>query len=235
MNVRFRRALPTRIRAADPHGMPIAERAPMGRAPNPFSSFRLPVNPPGRRQYAVGRLARAIFVLCLFVHLPALAERQVADRVVARVNGKPILLSELRTRLAPYLASADRAPAPRRIELRKTYARQLLERRIDEILIAEIAKRRYITVDEDDIDRAIVAIAKSQNTSVDGLLAEALASGLTERAYRTELRFQLLEQRVIYAVTKSHQADKDNVWYEREKKRALGAAREHACIERLSR
>ena len=108
------------------------------------------------------------------------AEAEPLDRVVAVVDGRPILNSEL----------GSGAKKQEAIE-------QLVER---QLLQAE-ARRRGISVDERAMDEAIEQI-RSRNKIPDlaTLRRAVTASGRTWQQYRTELREQLLERQIMGAI-----------------------------------
>ena len=110
--------------------------------------------------------------------LPGSAMR--VDRVVAVVDGQPILASELG-------ASRDTQAA---IE-------QLIEKRL---LLAE-AKRRGIEVDEAALDQAVEQIrTRNKIPDLATLMQAVPASGRSWQQYRTELKEQLIERQIMGAI-----------------------------------
>ena len=104
----------------------------------------------------------------------------LVDRVVAVVDGQPILASELR-------GARDTQAA----------VEQLIEKRL---LLAE-AKRRGIEVNESALDQAIEQI-QSRNKIPDlaTLMQAVQASGRSWQQYRTELKEQLIERQIMGAI-----------------------------------
>jgi peptidyl-prolyl cis-trans isomerase SurA len=149
------------------------------------------------------------------------AETRLVERVLARVDGRPILLSEIRERSrAPLTRLAAESPAMRAAAIRSV-RQSVLERRIDEEIVNSLAARHAITISSAEIDAAVSRIAADNHVDVAALLADVRLAGWSDAEYRAELRRQLLEYRVIAA--------------ERGGKRALAVAKRRSCIERLVR
>jgi peptidyl-prolyl cis-trans isomerase SurA len=167
------------------------------------------------------------------------AEPTTIERAVARVDGRPILLSEIRQRARPYLARLHGAVA-RAVATRRTY-RELLALRIDEELIAERTEAGKISVSERELGDALDRMASERHVDRPTLLVEALAAGYPEASYRAEIRRQLLEQKWVTAEIARRGArwPEDSrryaVWFERERKQLVAELRKTACIERLVR
>jgi len=119
-------------------------------------------------------------IVPLIISLALPGSELLVDRIVAVVDGQPILASELG-------ASRDTQAA---IE-------QLIEKRL---LLAE-AKRRGIEVDEAALDQAVEQI-RSRNKIPDlaTLMQAVQASGRSWQQYRTELKEQLIERQIMGAI-----------------------------------
>lgn len=118
--------------------------------------------------------------------------RVVVDRIVAVVDREVITLVELRRRAAPFLrtlASLDEASRP--VAEVRMY-RELVDRLVEERLIARRARMASIVVTASEIDKALDSIAEKNHLSREALLAEARATGLSEADYRDEIHRQLL-------------------------------------------
>jgi hypothetical protein len=185
-------------------------------------------------------LASVLFTTVLAVHSPAVAEPMVVDGVVAWVDGKPITLRALRKRAAPHIVQIQRSQVAKWAQpdaIRAVFG-DLLEHLIDETLVEEWAHRARIEISDKEIDDAMDRVAASSKLSREGLLAEALASGMVASDVRAEYRRQLLEWRVLWWTwSQSHdrsvpegQAGTDTLvaW----RKDWLQARRKAACVER---
>ena len=153
----------------------------------------------------------------------AAAEARLADRMVARVNGEPILLSELRTRIRPELARHAADPAWSRVAWLRTALRAAREDAIVERLVAERAARLRIEVSDAEVDRALDSIARERKLDRAELLQLALEQGYSEPVYRRALRAQLLEYGVMRADGSSSRPS------------FISELRRRACVESFGR
>ena len=130
----------------------------------------------------------------------------VVERVVAVVGEHAILMSDLRARAVPYLTriyAEVPAGAQRSAAVSQLY-KSLLERMVDEELLARAAQRAHITVTDREVDDGLTRVAQQNNVTVERVLEEAKASGLSEADYRDELRRQILEARVLNLRVQGH-------------------------------
>ena len=116
----------------------------------------------------------------MMITIALAASPELVDRVVAIVDGQPILASELGQ-------TSDT----------KAAVEQLIERRL---LRAE-AKRRGIEVDDQALNQAITQIRQRNNIPDLATLQRAVqASGRSWQQYRTELKEQLIERQIMGAI-----------------------------------
>jgi parvulin-like peptidyl-prolyl isomerase len=122
----------------------------------------------------------------------------VIERVVAIVNDTIILESELYQRAAPELADLEQIADPREKQRQfQQKLRQVLDEMIDEELILQAAAEADLDVTDEEIDKAIAEVKKS-NKLTDKQLEDALAmQGYTMAAYRKDVRKQILRLRAI--------------------------------------
>ncbi|MBN1607307.1 MAG: peptidylprolyl isomerase [Polyangiaceae bacterium] len=152
----------------------------------------------GRGPHRVGVLVAAALAL-----VPTLVARQahatLVERVVAVVDDKAILLSELQARATPFVARIyEQVPAgaQRTAAISQIYA-TLVERLIEDELKERAAQRAHITIASGEIDRAFERIARQNGMDVADIIAEAKRTGLSEADYRLEVRRQLLEAKLL--------------------------------------
>jgi peptidyl-prolyl cis-trans isomerase SurA len=129
----------------------------------------------------------------------AAARATVVERVVAVVGDRAILLSDLRDRAKPLLVRIYQEVPPgaqRSAAVSQTY-KVLLERMVDEELEQRAANRSNIVVSAREVDEAISRIAAQNGLTVDQLVLEATRSGLSETQYRSEVRRQVLEAKLL--------------------------------------
>jgi peptidyl-prolyl cis-trans isomerase SurA len=151
--------------------------------------------------------ARWLFTLVLLsVTAAASAEPPpragVIDRIVAVVNNKLVLLSELRARCKPYAKQIQASyPSPaeigKRVMAEEQMRKQLVDKLIDELLVAQEADKAGIAVTAAEVDGAMQNVASGQHITVAQLVAAALDAGMPEKEYREELRRQLLEGKML--------------------------------------
>jgi peptidyl-prolyl cis-trans isomerase SurA len=124
----------------------------------------------------------------------------VVERVVAVIGERAILLTDLRTRARPFLQTLHaRVPrgAQRAAAESKLYG-QLLERMVEEHIEAIAAVRTHTTVNSREVDETLAKIAASARITVAKLLSTVRSQeGMTEQEYRSELRKQVLEGKLL--------------------------------------
>ncbi|HEX7670788.1 MAG TPA: SurA N-terminal domain-containing protein, partial [Polyangiaceae bacterium] len=154
----------------------------------------------GRGPCAVGRARRAAVAVAISVlSLATSGGATVVERVVAVVGEQAVLLSELKDRARPFVLRVEQQSpdgAQRAAATSQLYG-QLVQRLIEEELEQKAANRANVTVTPREIDDALGRIATQNNVTVQRVIEEAVKSGLTEPAYRQELRRQLLEAKLL--------------------------------------
>ena len=171
----------------------------------------------------------------------AQAEPRAVDRLVARVDGAPILLSDLMRRTRPRLRPLAAQPGWKRSQALRTALREERELAIEQALFSQTARRRGIAVTDSDVAAALRHIASDQRVSVDEVLALAHAAGLSERAYREELRLQLREQRLLFAEpwgpagSPPIDGEARLRWQTKRRELVLAELGRRACVERFGR
>ena len=147
-----------------------------------------------------------------------------ADHIVAVVNSEPITNNEVRARMERVAQNVvdQGGQLPPQNEL----ARQVLERLIVERVQLQEAKDTGINVDNLTIDQAVANVARQNNVDKAGLVARLKADGISEAQFRSEIRNQMLIQRVrerdVDGRVKVTEADIDR--YLKEQKRPGEAA-----------
>jgi len=151
---------------------------------------------------------RAIALCLLALTAPALAGKQVVDRVVAVVNEAVILQSELEGRLAALESAVAQIPDPAERERRRNQlAAQMLDQMIADELIVQAANEAKLTVEQSEL-QATIDYIKQKNNLDDKQLAEAMkAEGVTFETFKKDL----LRQRAIAQLVapKIHVTDED--------------------------
>lgn len=151
------------------------------------------------RMRAPLRLALAGLITAFSLAAP-LAHAVVADRIVAVVGDRAILLSELRQRARPFLIQiqAKVPPGAQQAAAESQVFRELIQKMVDEELQAQAAERANVRVTSDEIESAFRNIAAAEQTTVEEIFRHARrSSGLTEQEYRDEIRRQILEGKML--------------------------------------
>lgn len=164
------------------------------RRPSPRRPERRP------RSAWCGAVLAGLASTCALLLTPATAEAVVVERIVAVVGDDAIFLSELRGRGSPFLRQiVKQVPGgPERAAAESKMYKELLERMVEELLETQAAERAKVTVSSEEIDAAFKNIAGSQGMTVAQLYDMTFKrSGLTEAAYRDEIRRQLLEGKML--------------------------------------
>ncbi|WP_299197241.1 peptidylprolyl isomerase [Thermocrinis sp.] len=124
--------------------------------------------------------------ILLFTALVVLSFAQgLVDRVVASVNGDPILESDVKLGMLFY-NTTDR--------------KEVISKLVDVWLINQFLQGKGIGVQEELLDQALVKIAQANNMSLEKLQNELQKEGLTLRDLKEFLRKELLFSQGIYAV-----------------------------------
>ncbi len=109
----------------------------------------------------------------------------LVDRVVASVNGDPILESDVKLGMLFY---------------NTTDKREVVSRLVDVWLINQFLQGKGIGVQEELLDQTLIKIAQANNMSLERLQNELQKEGLTLRDLREFLRKEILFSQGIYAV-----------------------------------
>jgi parvulin-like peptidyl-prolyl isomerase len=124
--------------------------------------------------------------ILLFTALVVLSFAQgLVDRVVASVNGDPILESDVKLGMLFY---------------NTTNKREVISKLVDVWLINQFLQGKGIGVQEELLDQALVKIAQANNMSLEKLQNELQKEGLTLRDLKEFLRKEILFSQGIYAV-----------------------------------
>lgn len=124
--------------------------------------------------------------ILLFTALVILSFAQgLVDRVVASVNGDPILESDVKLGMLFY---------------NTTNKREVVSRLVDVWLINQFLQEKGIGVQEELLDQTLIRIAQANNMSLERLQNELQKEGLTLRDLKEFLRKEILFSQGIYAV-----------------------------------
>lgn len=169
---------------------------------------------------------------------PERGARVVIDRVVAVVDGQPILLSTLRRRAAPFIHASRGVPGYHRQQALRRVYRELMRRLVDERLVECAARDAGFSVDRATVNAAIDAVEKQNHMKHADLLRALRGAGMNEKEYRAVIRRHLLERELLDAyiqkdgVRLDGKDEKEQTRImERERKRWMADLRRHASIQ----
>jgi len=112
----------------------------------------------------------------ILILLAGIAFPQLLDRVVANVNGEPVLESELRI-AGLFYGVTDR--------------KHLIDMLVEKHLIAQFLRERGIEVPDAYVDQVLQDIAKSNGKTVEELYRDLSREGLTPQDLRSFLRIEI--------------------------------------------
>ena len=125
---------------------------------------------------------------------PPAPVNRTADYIVALVNSEPVTNHEVRQRLIlvqQQLAQRNVSPPPR-----EQLLRQVLDQLINERAQMQLAAELGIRVSDAEVDQAELSIAAQNQLDRDGLRRRAAADGIDINRLRSDLRSQILLQRL---------------------------------------
>ena len=141
------------------------------------------------------RASAAVFGLVL---LAWPAHARVVEKIAALVGDDVILQSEVEDRAAPLLADIASITNPSEREARiNAIRREVLERLIDDQLLAQQATELKLTASNDEIDRAIEQIKRDYGLNDAQLKDELRKQGLSMATYRINTKREILKYRVL--------------------------------------
>ena len=137
------------------------------------------------------RVSFVVAIALAIVGLPTFAGAGTTlDRVVAVVNREVVLASELERRVRE--SGVDK--------------RMVLGEMVDEILLAQEARARYLTASDEEIDKALAEVKSANGLSQDELIKQLADAGYSLEEYRRELERQIMALRIINLDVKAHLA-----------------------------
>ncbi len=129
---------------------------------------------------------------------PTTARARVVEKIAALVGDDIILQSEVEDRAAPLLAEIGNIANPAERQVRASaIRREVLERLVQDQLLAQQATELKLTVSGDEIDRAIEQIKRDYGLDDAQLKDELRKQGLTMATYRMNTKKEILKYRVL--------------------------------------
>ena len=132
-------------------------------------------------------------------------ESEVVDRIVAVVNNKIITLYDLNRAFAPYVKNIKALKYPPAKERQTLFQvrQDILNQLIDSMLADQLAQRGKITVSQKEINNTIERIKESRQFTEEQLRQGLSSQGMTMEEYRSEIREQILRNKLVNREVKS--------------------------------
>lgn len=118
----------------------------------------------------------------------------LVDRIVAVVNDEVITQRELNDRIAFIARQLDKQGTP--LPARDILSRQVLDRMISELSLAQVAKENGIKVDDTQLERAIAGIARDNKLDLAGMRAALEKDGINYNKFRDDIRAEIIQSRL---------------------------------------
>lgn len=136
----------------------------------------------------------AVTITICSAPLPARAEYQELDAIVAVVEDDVVLASELRGRFEQVVKSLKGQQT--QMPPDDVIFSQIMERLIVESLQLQEAERRGVTIDDEALTRAMMSFAQGNNMTLDQFRAALIQDGMSYRGFREEIRGEMMISRL---------------------------------------
>lgn len=143
----------------------------------------------------------SLILVCLFACLAPLflagpGHGEIVDRIVAEVNDEIITMSDLEQMSKLIQPKAGTSP---KSQEGQAFKREMLEALIDRKLAQAEAKRRGITIEEKELDRAVEEFKKNNRLLDEASLNQALTKmGLSLKELRQQIAEQIQQERLVF-------------------------------------
>jgi len=127
---------------------------------------------------------------------PISAIAEIAERIVAVVNGEVITLSELNSAYEPYKKRIEETyKGPDKEKIIAENRRLLLDKLIDNIIIDQEAKKSQIIIKDEEVTETINDFLARRKMKMEDLINELAKENSTLEAHRKEVKEHLLRMR----------------------------------------
>ncbi len=138
----------------------------------------------------------------IFISVPAIAE--IAERIVAVVNGDVITLSELNSAFEPFIKRIEegyKGPDKEKVMAENRLA--LLNKMIDNIIIDQEAKKTQMIIKDEEVTDTINDFLARRKMKMEDLVNELAKENSSLEAHRKEVKAHLLRMRLLSREIKS--------------------------------
>lgn len=143
-------------------------------------------------------------LVVFFCLLPAGAQAEVMDRIVAAVNGDTVSLSELNEEGSPIFQQIiNKAPREEQPAALKKAREEVLSQLIDKLIVRQRAAELDLSVSKAEQDAALENILASNKISKENFKQELQRMGTTEERYQASLKDQILRSKLVSHEVKS--------------------------------
>jgi peptidyl-prolyl cis-trans isomerase SurA len=150
-------------------------------------------------------------IICSLVVAPAVAQQAtprldttlsakpadkalLVDRIVAVVNEEVITQRELNERMSFIARQLEKQGTP--LPARDVLSRQVLDRMISDLSLAQLAKENGVKVDDTQLERAIAGIARDNKLDMAGMRAALEKDGINYNKFRDDIRSEIVQSRL---------------------------------------
>jgi peptidyl-prolyl cis-trans isomerase SurA len=150
-------------------------------------------------------------IICSLVAAPAVAQQAqpkldttlatkpadraiLVDRIVAVVNEEVITQRELNDRMSFIARQLEKQGTP--LPARDVLSRQVLDRMISDLSLAQLAKENGVKVDDTQLERAIAGIARDNKLDMAGMRAALEKDGINYNKFRDDIRSEMVQSRL---------------------------------------
>lgn len=144
-------------------------------------------------------LIKKLVFLLLLLPLVSTALAANLDRIIAIVNNKPVMESQLDAQIA-----IAKQSVPPGTPMPPNFRAKMLQNLIDTQLQVQLAQRQGLKVSNSDLDQAISDIAAKNHLSLAELQQKITQQGFTYTSYRDEIRNEMLIARLQQAAITPH-------------------------------
>ena len=142
-----------------------------------------------------------VVLLCTALLAPAASAREMIDAVAAQVGGDVVLLSEVHELTEP-IEQRMRDGGARESDI-LVMRSDVLDRLIEQKLVADVVRRMELTAEDEEVDMAIRSIAQDTGITTQQLLRSVTSHGLTLAEYRDKIRSEIERSKVINGMVRS--------------------------------
>ncbi|NOZ86400.1 MAG: peptidylprolyl isomerase [Deltaproteobacteria bacterium] len=154
-------------------------------------------------------IPKKIFSAIIILVLPQITyasehNEELIDKVIAVVEGEPILLSEMKNAMAPFMDNLKSISDPdKRAEKEQNLKELILDQLINKRLLNQQLKKLGIKVSDHEVDLAVKDILQRNNLDMSKLKSFLEQQGQSLKTYREQVRKQLARLKLINMKIKS--------------------------------